>query len=93
MSRIVFCKKLKKEAPGLAHPTYPGELGENIYNNISQQAWDLWLNHQTMLINEYRLSMLEPEARAFLATEMEKFLFGEGSEKPTGFVPEDENSH
>ncbi|NKB46514.1 MAG: oxidative damage protection protein [Legionellales bacterium] len=87
--KMIHCQKLDKQAPGLTTPPYPGELGEKIYQHISQEAWQLWLNHQTMLINEYRLSMLDPKAREFLATEMEKFLFGSGSEKPTGFTPED----
>jgi Fe-S cluster biosynthesis and repair protein YggX len=89
MTRRVFCQKLGHEAEGLDHPPYPGELGKRIYENISKQAWQAWLNHQTMLINEYRLSLINPEARQFLQTEMEKFLFGAGSEKPAGFVPKD----
>lgn len=87
MSRILFCEKLKKEAEGLDRPPYPGALGIKIYEKISKEAWQQWVNHQTMLINEYRLNMLDLEARKFLATEMDKFFFGEGSEKPAGFVP------
>ncbi len=89
MTRTVNCAKLGKEAEGLERPTYPGELGQRIYEQISKEAWQLWLRHQTMLINEYRLSAVDPKAREFLAKEMEKFLFGEGSEKPEGFKPED----
>ncbi len=89
MTRTVNCAKLGKEAEGLERPTYPGELGQRIYEEISKEAWQLWLRHQTMLINEYRLSAVDPKAREFLAKEMEKFLFGEGSEKPEGFKPED----
>ena len=87
MTYLVYCAKLKKEATGLMQPPLPGELGKKIYEHISQEAWQLWLAHQTMLINEYRLSMIDPSARAFLLKEMEKFLFEEGSEKPAGFVP------
>lgn len=83
--RIINCKKLGKEAEGLTQPPLPGELGQRIYNEISKEAWQLWINHQTMLINEYRLSMIDPKSRAFLLQEMEKFLFGAGSEKPPGF--------
>ena len=79
---------LKTEADGLDYAPYPGELGQRIYDNVSREAWQRWLDHQTMLINENRLTPIEPEARQFLATEMEKFFFGEGSEKPTGYVPE-----
>lgn len=86
MTYIVQCVKLKKELEGLAQPPLPGELGQRIYAQISREAWQMWLAHQTMLINEYRLSMIEPKSRAFLLQEMEKFLFGDGSEKPPGFV-------
>jgi Fe-S cluster biosynthesis and repair protein YggX len=84
----VFCLKLQKEAEGLERAPYPGELGKRIFENISKEAWQLWLRHQTLLINEHRLTMIDPKARQFLALEMEKFLFGEGSEKPSGYVPE-----
>ncbi len=87
MTRTVFCNKLHKEAPGLAFQPYPGELGAKIYGAISQEAWNLWLKHQTMLINEYRLSLIEPQAREFLAQEMEKFLFSNDSQAPAGYVP------
>lgn len=87
MGQTVFCVKLKKEAPGLLAPPYPGELGLKVYNNISQEAWDLWLKHQIMLINEYRLNMLDPKARQFLLKEMENYLFGEGSNTPEQYVP------
>ena len=87
MSRIIHCIKLNKEAEGLDFAPYPGELGKKIYDNISKEAWQQWMNHQTMLINEYRLSMLEPKSRAFLMQEMEKYLFGSGSEAPAGYVP------
>ena len=86
MTRKVQCLKLGKEAEGLDYVPYPGELGQRIYDNISAQVWQQWINHQTMLINEYRLTPVEPKARQFLEDEMEKFLFGEGSEKPKEFV-------
>ena len=87
MTRLIHCAKLKKETEGLAHQPYPGVIGKKIYDEISAEAWQLWLNHQTMLINEYRLSLIDPKSREFLVKEMEKFLFGEGSDKPAGFVP------
>ncbi|WP_018936910.1 oxidative damage protection protein [Thioalkalivibrio sp. ALJ24] len=86
MARTVNCVKLGKEAEGLDFPPYPGEMGKKIYLNVSKEAWNAWLSHQTMLINEYRLTPVDPKARKFLEEEMEKFLFGEGSEKPEGFV-------
>ena len=89
MTRMVECAKLKKTAPGLTLPPYPGEIGKQIYATISVEAWQMWLAHQTMLINEHRLSMLDAKARDFIKTEMQNFLFGEGSQKPAGFVPLD----
>jgi len=79
---------LKTEAEGLDYAPYPGELGQKIYDNVSKEAWQRWVAHQTMLINEYRLTPIEPEAREFLATEMEKFFFSGGAEKPKEYVPE-----
>jgi Fe-S cluster biosynthesis and repair protein YggX len=79
---------LGTEAEGLARPPYPGPLGQRVFENVSKQAWQKWLGHQTMLINEYRLSPIEPKAREFLEKEMEKFFFGEGSEAPPDFQPE-----
>jgi Fe-S cluster biosynthesis and repair protein YggX len=87
MSRTVTCARLKRDAEGLGFVPYPGELGKRIYDNISKEAWSQWLAHQTMLINENRLSPLDPKARKFLESEMENFLFGEGSAAPTGYVP------
>ena len=87
MARMVKCVKLGEETEGLVAPPYPGDLGKRIFLNISKQAWQMWLGHQTMLINEYRLSPIEPKAREFLENEMEKYFFGEGSEKPKEFVP------
>ena len=89
MSRTVFCAKLQREAEGLAFAPYPSELGKRIYASISQAAWQQWLAHQTMLINENRLSPLDPKARKFLETEMEKFLFSGGADKPPGYVAPD----
>lgn len=86
MTRTVKCVKLGKEAEGLKMPPYPGELGKRIFDNVSQEAWKQWLGHQTMLINEYRLTPFEPKARQFLEQEMEKFFFGGGADKPEGYV-------
>lgn len=85
MSRTVQCVLLGTEAEGLDRPPYPGELGQRIFDNVSKQAWQRWLGHQTMLINEYRLAPIEPKAREFLEQEMEKFFFGGGSERPPDF--------
>ena len=87
MSRTIDCVLLGEGAEGLDYTPYPGELGQRIYDRVSKEAWQRWLGHQTMLINEYRLSPIEPEARKFLETEMEKYFFGEGSSTPQEYVP------
>jgi Fe-S cluster biosynthesis and repair protein YggX len=86
VSRNVNCIKLGREAEGLAVPPYPGALGQRIFENASKEAWQQWLQHQTMLLNEYRLTPIEPKDRKFLEDEMEKFFFGEGSQVPDEFV-------
>ncbi|MDH3637486.1 MAG: oxidative damage protection protein [Gammaproteobacteria bacterium] len=86
MSRTVHCVKLGREAEGLDYPPWPGELGKKVYENISKEAWQQWVQHQTMIINEYRLNPLDPKAKEMIVTEMEKFLFGSGSHKPEGYV-------
>jgi len=88
MSRLVQCVKLGKEAEGLDKAPYMGELGKKIFENISKEAWQMWLRQQTMIINEYRLSPIDPRARKMIEVEMEKFFFGEGSELPQGFKPQ-----
>jgi len=87
MPRTVNCSHLKKEAEGLDFAPYPGELGKKIYASISKEAWQLWMKHQTMLVNENRLNLADQRARQYLARQMELFLFGEGAEQPAGYVP------
>ncbi|MCU7922906.1 MAG: oxidative damage protection protein [Candidatus Thiodiazotropha sp. (ex Dulcina madagascariensis)] len=88
MSRTVQCVRLKREAEGLDRATYPGDLGQRIYEHVSKEAWQEWLRHQTMLINENRLSPVDPKARKFLEEQMEQFFFGEGSELPPDYKPQ-----
>lgn len=88
--RTVYCQKLKKEGEGLARPPYPGDLGKKIYDNISKEAWKTWLVHQTLLINENRLNLLDEGTRTFLEAEMEKFLFTDSAEKPQGYQAPEE---
>ena len=87
MSRTVQCVKLGKEAEGLDRPPYPGELGQRIFDNVSKEAWAAWMQQQTILINEYRLSVIDPKAREFLEKEMERFFFGDGGTTPEGYTP------
>ena len=88
MGRMVNCVRLKREAEGLDRMPYPGDLGQRVFDNVSKEAWAAWLKHQTMLLNEYRLSPIDPKARKFLEEEMDKFFFGEGAEAPPDFKPE-----
>jgi len=83
----MYCQKLKKEAEALEKPPIPGEMGKRIIDNISKDAWGMWLAQQTMIINENRLTPFEPEARALLKAEMEKFLFTDDATAPEGYVP------
>jgi Fe-S cluster biosynthesis and repair protein YggX len=86
MSRSVFCDYEHRETEGLDFVPWPGEMGKRVYAHVGKAAWAAWLAHQTMLINENRLSPLDPKHRAFLEGEMEKFLFGGGAAKPEGYV-------
>jgi Fe-S cluster biosynthesis and repair protein YggX len=88
MARSVYCEYEKRETEGLDFVPWPGPLGERVFEHVGKAAWQAWLAHQTMLINENRLSPLDPKHRAFLEGEMEKFLFGGGAERPAGYVPE-----
>ena len=87
MSRNVFCRKYQKEMKGLDFPPMPGPAGEEIYQNISEQAWKEWQGHQTMLINEKHLNMMDPNARKFLQEQMQKFFENEDFEQAEGYVP------
>ena len=87
MTRMVHCIKLGKEAEGLDFPPYPGELGKKIWEGVSKEAWNAWLKHQTMLVNENRLSLADARARQYLARQMEQFFFGGGAEQVQGYVP------
>ena len=88
MSRTVKCAKLGQELEGVEKKMLTGELGQRVYDSISKQAWDMWVQHQTMLINEYRLNLGDPNAKKFLLQEAEKFFFGdEETERPPDYVP------
>jgi Fe-S cluster biosynthesis and repair protein YggX len=87
MTRMVNCVRLKKEAEGLDRPTYPGDLGKRIFENVSKEGWQDWVKQQTILMNEYRLSPIDPKARKFLEEEMDKFFFGEGDSKIDNWIP------
>lgn len=90
MTRTVKCRKFNEELPGLDRPPYPGAKGQDIFDNISRQAWEDWQKHQTMLINEKRLNMMNAEDRKFLQGEMDKFFAGEDYAQAEGYVPPSE---
>ena len=87
MARTVQCIKLGREAEGLDFPPYPGELGKRIYENVSKEAWQAWLKHQTMLVNENRLNLADQRAREYLKRQMEAHFFGGGADVAQGYVP------
>jgi len=87
MARMVNCIKLGREAEGLDFPPYPGELGKKIIDNVSKEAWQVWLRYQTMLINENRLNLADPNARKYLMTQAEAYFFGNGADQVGGYVP------
>ncbi|MEW5757487.1 MAG: oxidative damage protection protein [Pseudomonadota bacterium] len=87
MTRMVKCVKTGKEAEGLDRQPYPGALGKKIFENVSKEGWQMWLRQQTMLINEYRLSPIDPKHRAFLEEQMNSFFFGDGGKLPEDYVP------
>lgn len=87
MARTVKCIKLGIESEGLDFPPMPGELGKRIWESVSKEAWQQWLKHQTMLINENRLNLMDPKARKYLSEQMERHFFGGGADAASGYVP------
>lgn len=91
MSRTVFCQKYQKELEGLDAQPFPGPKGEEIFNAVSKQAWDDWTQHQTRLINEKHLNMMDMQARKYLTAQRDKFLSGQDYDKAEGYVPENKD--
>lgn len=87
MSRTVMCRKYQQELPGLAQPPFPGPKGQDVYDNVSQKAWQEWMSHQTMLINEKQLNLMETGTRVYLGEQMTKFLSGDNYDAAEGYVP------
>lgn len=88
MGRTVLCRKYKQEMPGLDQPPMPGAKGQDLFDNVSKQAWGEWLEHQTRLINEKQLNMMDMGARTYLKEQMEKFFSGGDVDQAEGYVPE-----
>jgi Fe-S cluster biosynthesis and repair protein YggX len=87
MTRMVQCVKLKTQAEGLEFPPYPGDLGKRIWQEVSKDAWQQWMDVQTRLVNENRLNLADARARKYLKEQMEKFLFEDESIEAQGYVP------
>lgn len=87
--RLVECAKLGREAPGLPAPPFGGALGQRIFANVSQEAWQHWLEHQKTLVNEYRLNLADRSARKYLMEQTERYFFGDGADVASGYVPKD----
>lgn len=90
MSRTVFCKKYQKELEGLERPPFPGPKGQEVFEHVSKQAWLDWQKHQTMLINEKKLSMMDPAARKYLQEQQDRFFSGADVDQAEGYVPPSE---
>lgn len=91
MTRMVQCVKLGRELPGLEAPTYPGELGKRIFENVSAEAWQMWRDYAVIVINHYGLVLADPQARTFLTQQMEEFFFGEDAPMPEGWTAADQD--
>ena len=91
MTRMVFCRKFQQNMEGLTKPPYPGSKGQDLYENVSKKAWMEWMKHQTMLINEKQLTMVDPEARKYLNEQLSKFMSGDDYDKADGYVPPTES--
>lgn len=87
-TRMIYCVKLGKEAPAMKFQPLPNALGKRIFDSVSQEAWEGWVRYQTMLINENRLSLADPQAREYIAKQMENYFFGDGAAMPEGFTPQ-----
>ena len=86
-TRMVKCVKFGREMPGLDKPPWTGELGQRVFENVSKEAWKLWIEHSKMIMNEYRLNPLDPTSHKVMSDQMEQFFFGEGARLPDGYVP------
>jgi Fe-S cluster biosynthesis and repair protein YggX len=86
-TRMVHCVKFDKDLPGLDRPPWKGELGKRVYENVSKDAWKLWVEYSKMVMNEYRLNPLDPNSQKIMGEQMEQFFFGEGAKLPEGYVP------
>ena len=87
MPRMVKCAKLGRELPGIIYKPFDNELGQRIYDNVSQDAWRMWIEQSKMMVNEYRIDLASPNGQRMLLEQAEKFFFGEGVDRPAEYVP------
>jgi Fe-S cluster biosynthesis and repair protein YggX len=87
MTRMVQCAKLGKELPGIVYKPFDNDLGQRIYDNISMDAWRMWLEFSKMLVNEYRIDLMTKKGQELILEEAEKFFFGEGAQLPPDYRP------
>ncbi len=87
-THTVMCVKFGKEMEGLDRAPWKGEIGQRVYENVSKEAWKLWIEHSKMVMNEYRLNPLDPQSQKIMEEQMEQFFFGEGAKLPEGYVPQ-----
>ena len=85
---MVHCVKFGKEMEGLDRPPWKGDIGQRVYDNVSKEAWKMWIEHSKMLMNEYRLNPLDPQSLKIMEEQMEQFFFGEGAKLPEGYIPQ-----
>ena len=85
--RMVKCVKFGKEMPGLDRIPWKGEIGKRVFENVSKEAWKMWIEHSKMVMNEFRLNPLDPSSQKIMEEQMEQFFFGEGAKLPEGYVP------
>lgn len=88
MTRMVHCRKYGKELEGLEKPPFPGQRGQEIFDTVSRQAWQDWLKHQTMLINEKHLSLMDPATKTYLDEQRDRFLANQDHDQAEGYTPE-----
>jgi len=92
-ARKVFCVKFQREMEGLDEVPFEGHpLGQKIFENVSKEAWKMWVEHMKMLMNEYRLNLGTAEAQEFLIKQMDEYFFGQGAALPPDFVPPQQKS-
>jgi Fe-S cluster biosynthesis and repair protein YggX len=85
--RMVKCVKFGREMPGLDRIPWKGEIGKKVYDNVSKEAWKLWVEHSKMVMNEFRLNPLDPKSQQIMEEQLNNYFFGDGAKLPDSYVP------